>query len=178
MLDSETRIQGRPHADSAPLGGRRLMGSSAMPDPRHAVVRVCYHAPLILVRHLRAPDQARAAGEVAEIQRHMRQGGRMILLLIDETLPPPSFAAIKEFRVLFDRDSSLEHLVMITPGASGFAYTIATSTAMQALRMTRLAGKLSTHHELMAACMKISELLEQAIDVEAIAELFDELAER
>lgn len=102
----------------------------------------------------------------------------MILLLIDETLPPPSFAAIKEFRALFSDESPLEHLVMITPGATGFAYTIATAAAMQALRMTRLAGKLSSHHELLSACMKISELLDQAIDVEAIGELFDELAER
>ena len=147
-----------------------------MVTERIARVRLDFEAPIVLLRHLRAPSHARAIAEVVGITELLEEhGGRALLVLIEEPVPPPSYPALREFRKLFRPETRLERIAILTPTATGFGHTIAVSVVVQILRMTPLAGAMRGFTELTPACMWLSETLDVVLDVESIGERLDAL---
>jgi hypothetical protein len=129
-----------------------------------------------LLRHIRAPGQLRAAGEVVAIERLLAEhGARAMIFLVDVALPPPSFAALREYRSFLESDSRLEKIAMVTPNDTDFAQTIAASVLLQVLRMTRLSGSMRSFDSLIPACDWLEQVLEEPLDFDAIADGFEAL---
>ena len=145
-----------------------------MHDERNAVVRVGFDEPIVLLRHLVAPDTSRAAGEVAAMRPLLRGGGRAVLLVIDQAIPPPNFAALKLYRDLIESEPSLEWIAIVNPHG-GFALTIAAGVMAQLLKFTRLSGRMATFTELGPACTWLAGRLEAVVDLESVGEGLDEL---
>lgn len=145
-----------------------------MSEGRRAVVRVGYEAPIVLLRHVCAPDSTRALAEVAAMRHHLEDGARAVMLLVDEAIPPPSFSALRHYRDLAASTTEIEWVALVT-GDGGFGLTIAAAGMAQLIKLTRLAGHMGSFTELGPACTWLASRLRVVVDLEAVSEGFEDL---
>ncbi|MCA9686857.1 MAG: hypothetical protein KC457_32125 [Myxococcales bacterium] len=146
-----------------------------MDGSRAAVVRVGFVPPVVLLRHVVAPNGARAGAEVEGMSTHLRDGGRAVLVYIDRAIPPPSFTALSHFRRFIERERALECIALVAPAGLGSA--VANGVVERLVKFTRLAGRLGTFNELDSACAWLAASSSEAVDAGPIGEALTALLE-